>query len=242
MRAKYDVIGRNYAELRRPDPRIARIIEGALGPARTVLNVGAGTGSYEPADRAVIAVEPSREMIRKRGARAAEAVQASAGHLPFDDRRFDAAMAILTLHHWPDKAAGLSEMRRVTRGRIVLLTFDPSHRPWLTDYLPELAALDEAQMPAMADYERWLGPVQITTVPVPHDCSDGFLYAYWRRPAAYLDPHVRSGSSAFWAIRDADAGLEKLRQDLESGAWERRYADLICLDEYDAGYRLVVAG
>lgn len=242
MRATYDVIGRNYAELRRPDPRIARIIEGALGSARTVLNVGAGTGSYEPGDRAVIAVEPSREMIRKRRAGAAEAVQASAGHLPFDDRRFDAAMAILTLHHWPDKAAGLSEMRRVTRGRIVLLTFDPSHRPWLTDYLPELAAHDEAQMPAMADYERWLGPVQITTVPVPHDCSDGFLYAYWRRPAAYLDAYVRSGSSAFWAICDADAGLERLSRDLESGAWERRYGDLLGLDEYDAGYRLVVAG
>lgn len=242
MRATYDVIGRNYAELRRPDPRIARIIEGALGSARTVLNVGAGTGSYEPADRSVIAVEPSREMIRKRRAGAAEAVQACAGHLPFDDRRFDAAMAILTLHHWPDKAAGLSEMRRVTRGRIVLLTFDPSHRPWLTDYLPELAAHDEAQMPVMADYERWLGPVQITTVPVPHDCSDGFLYAYWRRPAAYLDAYVRSGSSAFWAIRDADAGLERLSRDLESGAWERRYGDLLGLDEYDAGYRLVVAG
>ena len=157
MSAKYDIIGINYAELRKPDPRIARIIESALGSAQTVLNVGAGTGSYEPADRSLIAVEPSREMIRKRSPAAAEAIQASADDLPFADKSFDASMAILTIHHWPDKEAGLREMRRVTRGRIVLLTFDPSHRPWLTDYLPELAALDEAQMPAMSDYERWLG-------------------------------------------------------------------------------------
>jgi SAM-dependent methyltransferase len=243
MSAKYDTIGLNYAELRKPDPRIARIIESALGPARTVLNVGAGTGSYEPTDRCVTAVEPSREMIRKRKPGAAEAIQASADDLPFDDKSFDAAMAVLTIHHWPDKQAGLREMRRVTRGPIVLLTFDPAHRPWLTDYLPELAALDERQMPAMSDYERWLGPVRIAPVPVPHDCSDGFLYAYWRRPAAYLDPYIRSGSSSFWAIGKAiDAGVEKLRGDLETGAWERRYADLLALDEYDAGFRLVVAG
>lgn len=241
MSAKYDIIGNNYAELRKPDPRIARVIESALGAAQTVLNVGAGTGSYEPADRSLTAVEPSREMIRKRSPAAAAAIQASADDLPFDDKSFDASMAILTIHHWPDKAAGLREMRRVTRGRIVLLTFDPSHRPWLTDYLPELAALDEAQMPAIADYERWLGAVQVTPVPVPHDCSDGFLYAYWRRPAAYLDRYIRSGSSSFWAIGDAESGLQNLRRDLETGAWQRRYADLLAVDEYDAGYRLVVA-
>jgi hypothetical protein len=132
-------------------------------------------------------------------------------------------------------------MRRVTRGRIVLLTFDPSHRPWLTDYLPELARLDEAQMPAIRDYERWLGPVQVIPVPVPHDCSDGFLYAYWHRPAAYLDPRIRSGSSSFWAIGSVEPGLKRLKQDLETGEWERRYAELLTLDVYDAGYRLVLA-
>jgi SAM-dependent methyltransferase len=240
MGAKYDTIGSNYAELRKPDPQIARIIERALGPAQTVLNVGAGTGSYEPAGRAVTAVEPSGEMIRKRGPAAAKAIQANADDLPFADKSFDASMAILTIHHWPDKEAGLREMRRVTRGPIVLLTFDPSHRPWLTDYVPELAALDETQMPILSDYERWLGPVQITPVLVPHDCSDGFLYAYWRRPAAYLDPYKRSGSSSFWAVRNAEAGLQKLKQDNETGAWERRYAELLALAEYDAGYRLVV--
>jgi len=243
MSAKYDIIGENYTELRRPDQRIGRIIENALGSAQSVLNVGAGTGSYEPTGRSVTAVEPSREMIRKRSPAAARAVQASADALPFDDKSFDAAIAILTIHHWPDKEAGLREMRRVTRGRIVLLTFDPAQRPWLTDYLPELAALDEAQMPRMSDYERWLsGAVQITPVPVPHDCSDGFLYAYWRRPAAYLDERIRSGSSSFWAIGSAEAGLQNLRRDLETGEWQRRYAALLNLDAYDAGYRLVVAG
>jgi SAM-dependent methyltransferase len=241
MVAKYDTIGLNYAELRKPDPRIAAAIQQALGDAHTVLNVGAGTGSYEPADRLVTAVEPSLEMIRKRTTSAAKVVQASAEHLPFDDDTFDAAMAILTIHHWPDKEAGLREMRRVTRGRIVLLTFDPAARPWLTEYLPEIVRLDEEKMPAMTDYEKWLGPVKVTPVLVPHDCSDGFLYAYWRRPRAYLDPKIRSGSSAFWALRDVEQGLNRLKRDVETGEWERRYAELLELDAYDAGYRIVVS-
>lgn len=241
MTAKYDTIGVNYAQLRQPDARIAATIHHALGQAKTVLNVGAGTGSYEPADRQVTAVEPSLEMIRKRSFSAARAIQASAADLPFDDDAFDASMAILTIHHWPDKEAGLKEMRRVTRGRIVLLTFDPSHRPWLTDYLPELAALDEAQMPAMSDYARWLGPVRVTPVLIPHDCRDGFLYAYWRRPKAYFDARIRTGSSSFWAIGNAEPGLERLKQDLDTGIWQQRYAGLLNLNAYDAGYRLVVA-
>jgi SAM-dependent methyltransferase len=241
MTAKYDIIGINYAQLRKPDPRIAAIIDNALGPAQTVLNVGAGTGSYEPADRQLTAIEPSLEMIRQRVPGAAKAIQASADNLPFDDNSFDASMAILTIHHWPDKEAGLREMRRVTRERIILLTFDPAHRPWLTDYLPGLVTLDEAQMPKLSDYDRWLGPVQISPVPVPHDCSDGFLYAYWRRPASYLDPRLRSGSSSFWASRDIEEGLRKLEQDLATGEWERRYPELLALDAYDAGYRLVIA-
>lgn len=241
MSALYDRIGINYEELRKPDPRIAKAIEQALGDAKLVLNVGAGTGSYEPADRQLIAVEPSLEMIRKRSPTAARAIQAFADELPFEDGTFEASMAVLTVHHWPDKAAGLLEMRRVTRGRIVLLTFDPSRRPWLTDYLPELATLDEKQMPVMSDYGRWLGPVRVTPFLVPHDCSDGFLYAYWRRPEAYLDARIRSGSSSFWAISNVEVGLQNLKRDLECGEWERRYAELLALDEYDAGYRLVVA-
>ena len=241
MSALYDSIGINYADLRKPDPRIARTIEQALGAAKTILNVGAGTGSYEPADRQLIAVEPSLEMIRKRSPSAARAIQASADDLPFDDKSFDAAMAILTIHHWPDKEAGLREMRRVTRGPIVLLTFDPAHRPWLTDYLPQLATLDEANMPGMSDYERWLGKVRISPVLVPQDCTDGFQYAYWRRPSAYLDARIRSGISSFWKIVDAEAGLSKLAHDLETGEWQRRYSELLALEEYDAGYRLVIS-
>lgn len=241
MTAKYDSIGINYAQLRRPDPRIAAAIQAALGQAETVLNVGAGTGSYEPVDRQVTAVELSIEMIRQRSSSAAKVIQASAEELPFDDDIFDASMAILTIHHWSNKAAGLREMRRVTRGRIVLLTFDPSHRPWLTDYFPELATLDEAQMPAMSDYQRWLGAVKVAPLLVPHDCSDGFLYAYWRRPELYLDARIRSGSSSFKALGNVESSLQKLRQDLETGEWKRRYAELLTRDAYDAGYRLVVA-
>jgi SAM-dependent methyltransferase len=241
MAARYDTIGLNYVDLRKPDPRFARAIHAALGQAVSVLNVGAGSGNYEPVDRQMTAVEPSLEMIRKRPASAAKAIQASAEALPFGDAAFDASMAVLTVHHWADAEAGLREMRRVTRGPVVLLTFDPAVHPWLVDYIPELATLDDERMPKMADYERWLGPVRVAAVPVPHDCSDGFLYAYWRRPEAYLDARLRSGSSSFWAIDNADAGLERLRHDLVTGEWERRYADLHALDAYDAGYRLVVS-
>lgn len=240
---KYDTIGLNYAELRKPDPRIARVIEDALGSAKRVLNVGAGTGSYEPTGREVVAVEPSLEMIRKRPSHSAPLVQAEAGKLPFADNSFDAAMAVLTIHHWADKEAGLREMRRVTGGPMVLLTFDPAyaHRNWLTEYLPELIALDERIMPSMADLSNWLGPMKVSPVLVPFDCSDGFLFAYWRRPTAYLDPFIRSGSSAFWAIANVEEGLKKLKQDLETGEWYRRHAELLELTEYDAGYRLVAA-
>jgi SAM-dependent methyltransferase len=242
MSPLYDSIGINYADLRKPDPRIAKTIEQALGAARVILNVGAGTGSYEPADRQVVAVEPSLQMIRQRRPSAARVIRAYADKLPFEDDSFEASMAILTVHHWPDKEAGLREMRRVTRGPIVLLTFDPSHRPWLTDYLPQLARLDEMYSPQISDYERWLGNVRISPLLVPHDCTDGFLHAYWRRPSAYLDARIRSGSWSFKAIGDtAEAGLSKLARDLDTGEWQRRYSKLLALEDYDAGYRLVIS-
>jgi SAM-dependent methyltransferase len=237
----YDTIGVNYSDLRRPDPRIATRIEAALGSADAVLNVGAGAGSYEPGGRQVVAVEPSMEMVRQRPASAAPAVRARAEGLPFEDDRFDASMAVLTVHHWSDKAKGLVEMRRVTRGRIVILTYDPAFRGfWLADYIPELVALDEAQMPRMSAYEAWLGPVRVSPVPIPYDCRDGFLSAYWRRPAAYLDPRIRAAMSSFWAVGDVSDALSRLEQDLESGAWARRHSELLHLDEADCGYRLVV--
>lgn len=242
MSALYDTIGLDYANLRRPDARIAARIEAALGDAKSVLNVGAGTGSYEPADRNVTALEPSAEMIAQRAPDAAPAVQGTADALPFGDDSFDAAMAVLTVHHWPDLAAGLAEMRRVARDRIVILTFDPACRnAWLLDYLPALAELDEAQMPPMEAYAKHLGDVDVEPIPVPHDCSDGFLYAYWRRPQAYLDPRIRKGSSSFWKLDGLEDGLARLEADLTGGEWEARYGEVLSLTQYDAGYRLVTA-
>ena len=240
MREIYDTIGVNYSDLRKPDARIAALIERAIGSAKTVLNVGAGTGSYEPDNREVTAIEPSLEMIRQRSASAAPVIQGYAEDLPFDDNSFDASMAILTVHHWSDKERGLKEMRRVTRGPVVLLTYDPSARGfWLADYIPELVTLDDRQMPGITDYAKWLGSVEITAVPIPHDCTDGFLCAYWRRPAAYLNPKVRAAMSSFHAIDGISSALEKLENDLDTGRWAQRYSDLLKLDECDCGYRLV---
>ncbi|QLC21623.1 class I SAM-dependent methyltransferase [Parasphingopyxis sp. CP4] len=241
MDATYDLIGINYSDLRKPDARIADMINEGLGSAKTILNVGAGTGSYEPADRNVTSLEPSDAMIQQRPAGAAKAIQGFAEELPFPDDSFDAAMAILTVHHWTDFAQGAAEMRRVARDRIVILTFDADHQSaWLNDYIPELVTLDDGQMPRMTDYGEALGPVDIVPVPIPHDCTDGFLYAYWRRPAAYLDPRIRTGMSSFWAIDNVDAGLDTLAADLESGRWEERYGHLLDEDAVDLGYRIVI--
>ena len=242
MQAKYDSIGIDYAKLRRPDRRVAGAIDAALRDAETVLNVGAGAGNYEPVGRVVTALEPSMAMIRQRPPSAATVVQGHAEKLPFADASFDATMAVLTVHHWTDQFRGLAELRRVSRGPVVILTYDPAFRGfWLADYLPELVTLDEAQMPPMAGYAAALGPVDIAPVPIPHDCTDGFLCAYWRRPTAYLDARVRAAMSSFHALGDVSAALTRLESDLESGAWEARYGALLELDALDCGYRLVVA-
>jgi SAM-dependent methyltransferase len=240
----YDQLGRGYADKRRPDPRIAARLEAALGDAGSVVNVGAGAGSYEPRGRPVVAVEPSPVMIAQRAPAAAPAVQAVAEHLPFPDDSFDAALAVLTVHHWSDSSRGLAELRRVAPRQIVL-TWDPNFLAsfWFTrDYLPEAEELDKG----FADFDTTLAalhPTRIEKVPVPHDCHDGFDAAYWRRPAAYLDPAVRAAISGF-SLLDADVtepALEHLAADLESGAWLQRNAALIELDELDLGYRLVIA-
>lgn len=242
MSRLYDTIGIGYADRRRPDPAIEALIRKALGPARTVLNVGAGAGSYEPTDRLVTAVEPSMAMIRQRPLSVAPAVQARAEALPFRDACFDASMASLTVHHWADQQRGIEELRRVTRGPVVVLTYDPEFRGfWLMDYFPELITLDEAQMPRMGDYGKWLGSVEVSVVQIPHDCTDGFLCAYWRRPAAYLDAGVRAAMSSFRALGDVSTGLKRLERDLESGVWQRRYGELLECDTWDCGYRLVCA-
>lgn len=242
MKPIYDTIGRGYAGKRTPDPRIAAAIHAVLGDAQTVLNVGAGTGSYEPTDRIVTALEPSAEMIRQRPEGAPEVIQGVAEKLPFGDGAFDAAMAVLTVHHWSDFEAGLREMRRVARQRLVVLTFDPvGPYFWLADYLPEIIELDQPIMPPMSAFERILGEIEVSPVPIPHDCSDGFLGAYWRRPEAYPDAGVRAAISTFAKLDKAPKALQQLKADLNSGAWAARYGDLMDLDELDIGYRLVVA-
>lgn len=237
---KYDQLGEGYARRRQPDPRIAAAIVAALADARTVVNVGAGAGSYEPSDRIVQAVEPSLVMIGQRPSGAAPCACARAEALPFETGAFDAAMAVLTIHHWSDWRAGLRELRRVARDRVVLLTFDADASDfWLTrDYLPALMALDLQIMPKLGDMAKLLGAFDARPVMVPHDCSDGFLGAYWRRPETYLDPTIRRSMSSFAAI-DAAAGLQKLAEDLDSGAWARRNADLLDRDALDIGYRLL---
>jgi SAM-dependent methyltransferase len=241
MTELYDAIGTGYALHRRPDLRVARSILAALDGCASVVNVGAGSGSYEPRDRFVVAVEPSAVMIRQRPRDAAPVVQAAATALPFRDGAFDASTAILTVHHWSDWRSGVREMARVARSQVAILTWDPNATGfWLVDdYFPEILDTDRRIFPSMADLERELGPIRVGPVLVPHDCTDGFLGAYWRRPEAYLDDSVRQAISAFHKLGDVEPGLTKLRSDLESGAWRRRHAGLSMLAELDLGYRLV---
>lgn len=248
--ALYDTIGRGYAALRRPDQRIAAAIEAALEGAGSIVNVGAGSGSYEPPGRTVLAVEPSEVMIRQRATGAAPCVQGVAEALPLATASVDAAMAVLTAHHWTDPERGLKEMARVARKRVVLLTWVPDAAPfWLTqEYFPEIAAHDRKIFPdspaLTAMLERTIGRsgrgghVRVTPVAVPHDCTDGFLCAYWRRPGSYLSAEVRSAISSFARI-DAERGLAKLSADLSSGRWARQNAHLLALDALDVGYRIV---
>ena len=222
----YDSIGTTYTVTRRTEPRIAVHIWAALGDARTVLNVGAGTGSYEPSDRHVLAVEPSALMRAQRMPDAAPCLAGSAEKLPFDDQSFDAAMAVCTVHHWQDPIAGLREMRRVAR-RVVVFLFDTSEadRFWLTrDYLPEFHSLSGCQV--LAALPELVGAIGARTepVPIPWDCADGFYEAYWRRPEAYLDEGVRRGISVWDALGPdvEQRAVNSLRDDLASGRWAER--------------------
>jgi SAM-dependent methyltransferase len=242
----YDTIGAAYTVTRRTEPRIAAQTWAALGDARTVLNVGAGTGSYEPPGRDVIAVEPSAVMRAQRPAGAAPCVAAAAESLPFEDQSFDAAMAFATIHHWKDPIAGLREMRRVAR-RVVVFTHDTSdtgwrRRFWLSrDYLPEVADFLVGR-PSLTELARAIG-ARTEPVPIPWDCADGFFEAYWRRPEAYLDEQVRRGIS-IWAKVGPETEqrvVRSLRADLGSGRWAERNRDLAGLDAAELGLRLLIA-
>jgi SAM-dependent methyltransferase len=245
MSQLYDAIGVGYQERRRPDPRLAAAIVRALNDTETIVNVGAGTGSYEPTDRSVVAVEPAMTMIRQRRAHSAPVVQASATELPFRDDGFAGALAILTVHHWPDRARGLDELARVAQRRAVVVTWDPSSSGfWLVDdYFPEIVDLDRRIFPTIEDFGRAFGRVDVQPFPIPHDCVDGFMGAYWRRPHAYLDASVRAAISAFAKAEPSrlESGLERLRRDLADGTWERRHAQLLERAELDLGYRIVIA-
>jgi SAM-dependent methyltransferase len=242
--AAYDVFGLSYTATRATDPRIAALIHRALGDATTVLNVGAGTGSYEPHDRYVLAVDPSITMLAQRPPGSPLAIQAAAEALPLLDGAVEASMALMTLHHWADWRAGVRELRRVTSCRIVVWTFDPMAIAdfWLVrDYLPELLDVELARCPPLDEQITALG-ADVQPVPIPRDCRDGVLAAYWARPDAYLDPAIRAGISLFHilderVVRDA---LGRLADDLRSGAWYSRNAAVHTLPELDVGYRLLV--
>src|SRR3954462_15388574 len=245
---RYDSIGHGYATRRREEPVFRELILAALGNARSVVNVGAGTGSYEPRDRHVVAIEPSDVMAAQRPPDLAPAIRAAAGALPLRDASVDAAMAILTVHHWDaDQERGVRELRRVARGPVVVLSYDPrvSGATWLiADYLPEGAALDAAIFPHPERLAAWLGgDVAIAPVPIPRDTPDWMLGSFWAHPERVLDPAARAATSGF--ARMAPAIVERcvaaVKRDLASGAWDARHGHLRGLDAYDAGLRLVIA-
>ncbi len=242
---RYDAIGRGYADYRRADPRIAAAVHGALGDARTVVNVGAGAGSYEPTDRPVIPIEPSTAMALQRPPALTPAVLGVAESLPLADGTVDAAMAVLTVHHWADTRRGLAELVRVARRRIVLLTIDPEVEAemWLfQDYLPDVLAQDRRDFPPIEQLTSALGPTRAIEVPVPRDCTDGFFLAFWSRPEAVLDPAARAATSGFARMDDAReaAAVARLECDLNSGAWDRAHGHLRNLPALDVGLRLTV--
>jgi SAM-dependent methyltransferase len=244
-RVDYEEHGRTYAQRRRADPRIAARIHAALGDARTVLNVGAGAGSYEPTDRWVLAVEPSATMRAQRPADAAPALDARAEALPFDDGAFDAAMACVTIHHWEPPEAGLAELRRVARGPVVVFTFDLDALPaWQLEYLREGLEIERPRFPGIEAVSAALGGrTRVEHIPTPADCVDGFFEAFWRRPEALLDPAVRAAQS-MWALLEPEVEeriVGRLADDLASGAWDAAHGRLRDQEEFDGALRLVVS-
>jgi SAM-dependent methyltransferase len=242
----YEKGGSGYALQRRTDPRIASLIRNALGPARSVINVGAGAGSYEPDDLDVTAIEPSLAMRSQRPAHRAVALDAVAERLPFDENTFDAAMATVTIHQWSDPDQGLRELRRVSRGPVVILTFDGDALDefWLARYAPEMIEAERRRYPKVDHVQQVLGGTSsVSVVPIPYGCLDGFTEAFYARPEAFLDPDVRRSQSAWGFVSDEveSASMEKLRHDLESGEWDEKYGELRDHAEYRGSLRLIVA-
>ncbi|HWX96350.1 MAG TPA: methyltransferase domain-containing protein [Solirubrobacteraceae bacterium] len=244
-RVDYERHGRTYALHRRADPRIAARIHAALGHARTVLNVGAGTGSYEPHDRWVLAVEPSATMRAQRPQDAAPAIDARAEALPLDDDAVDAAMACVTIHHWEPPWAGLAELRRVSRGPVVIFTFELDDLPpWQQEFLREGLVIERPRFPLIEDVAAALGGrTRVERIPTPGDCVDGFFEAFWRRPEALLDPSIR-GAQSMWRLLDPgveDRIVDRLAAALSSGAWDAEQGRLREQDSFDGALRLVIS-
>ncbi len=247
MTARYDEIGGNYSSYRREDPRILRQITDALGTASSVVNVGAGAGSYEPRDRHVIAIEPSDVMAAQRGFDRPPAIKAGAEKLPLRDQSVDAAMSVLSLQHWGDaQETGIREMRRVARRAVVIATYDArvSSSWWLTaDYFPEAAERDRTTFPDPETIADWLGGARIDIVPIPADTTDWMMGSYWAHPERVLDAGARSATSAFAQEDEAAVNrvVDAVRSDLEDGTWERKYGAMRALTHFDSGLRLIVA-
>jgi len=241
----YGTHGQGYANKRRADPRIAALVHKALGPARTVLNVGAGAGSYEPEDRYVIAVEPSETMRAQRPGHLAPAIHGTAEQLPLDDQSVDASMALVTVHQWRELEKGLLELRRVTRGPIIVLTFDGDalDRYWLANYAPELIAVERRRYPAIDRITQGLGgSTEVQIVSIPIDCVDGFTEAYYARPEAFLDPAVRRSQSAWSFVKEEDQlrFVKALGDDLKAGIWDRKFGAWRTKPYFDGSLRLIV--
>jgi SAM-dependent methyltransferase len=241
MTVDYDQLADQYKSYRKPDPRIAERIQFHLQDAKLILNVGAGIGSYEPENRNIVAIEPSFEMISKRRSSKTILIQGIAENLPFKDNIFDCSMGILTIHHWRNVFSGLQEMLRVTKGKIILFTWiGYGNNFWLEDYIPEIIDIDIKLFPTINELKQILGNVIVETVEIPCDCTDGFMCAYWRRPEMYLNPDVRKAISTFSRIPDINERLNKLHDDIESGAWRRKHGHLLEKEFFDLGYRLIV--
>ncbi len=243
MEPIYDNIGTNYSVTRCTDPKIAQQLYAELQGATRIVNIGAGTGSYEPENAALVAVEPSSKMIAQRKSGSHRVEQAFAEKLPFENNSFSHAMTVLSMHHWDNRAVAFKEINRVATDKFVALTWDPKSEPfWLTrDYFPEIHATDKHSFPAMDEFGAYFDEVKIRPLPIPSDCKDGFLAAFWKRPAAYLSSEVRQATSPFSKIKNLSEGLQKLEDDLASGVWVKNNHDILSLTSLDVGYRIISA-
>jgi SAM-dependent methyltransferase len=243
----YDKLGQKYSGYRQTDPRIAEYVHRALGSAKTILNVGAGAGSYEPTDRYVVAVEPSAVMRSQRNANnKVPAIHAKADNLPFDDNSFDASMAMVTVHHWPDMDKGLKELRRVTKGPVIIMTFDPDELDnfWNANYFPELIEVEKARYPTIDFIKKSLGGTcEVIPVPIPLDCVDGFQEAFYGRPEAFLEKEVRRSQSAWGFLKEGveEKLVNALKADLESGEWDKKYGHFRTTPTFTCALRLIIS-